>query len=68
MLAALATLLFGATLWLVFLLALRMFEESWAKMVSAVRGEPLCGDRALRAPAFTPSVRQPGRARLGAAA
>lgn len=39
MIAAFATLLFGVTFWLVFVLAVRTFEESGAKIVRALRPE-----------------------------
>ena len=39
MIAAFATLLFGAIFWLVFVLAVRTVEESGAKILSALRPE-----------------------------
>lgn len=48
MIAALATLPFLATLWLLVVVGAKVLEESGAKIAAALKGEPAC----LRAPAY----------------
>lgn len=69
MLAALATLAFAATLWLIFVLLAGMVEENGGRIVAAAQARPLAGAAQPRKVQFSPRPRVPvGRPSRHAAA
>ena len=64
MMAALGTLAFLATLWLLVVLGASVLEESGARIVAALRGRPAPQRLAVRVPVRSrPRLQQPMRAK-----